>query len=78
MKKSNKTLWRDDDELFRLARRELFTAVVGDIMDKLGYLRQFLPPQIKPLRDDMVVLGRAMTVLEAMFWTASLRAGIPS
>ena len=65
MKKSNKTLWRDDDELYRLARRELFTAVVGDIMDKLGYLRQFLPPQIKPLRDDMVVLGRAMTVLEA-------------
>ncbi len=65
MKKANKKLWCDDDELFRLARRELFTAVVGDIMDKLGYLRQFLPPQIKPLRDDMVVLGRAMTVLEA-------------
>jgi regulator of RNase E activity RraA len=65
MSKPVKKLWRSDDELFRLARRELFTAVVGDIMDKLGYLRQFLPPQIKPLRDDMVVLGRAMTVLEA-------------
>ena len=34
-------------------------------MDKLGLLRQFLPPQIRPLRDDMVVIGRAMTVLEA-------------
>lgn len=65
MTKPIKKLWRDDEELFRLARLELFTAVVGDIMDKLGYLRQFLPPQIKPLRDDMVVLGRAMTVLEA-------------
>ena len=28
--------WSDDEGLFSLARRELFTAVVGDIMDKLG------------------------------------------
>src|SRR5688572_12719169 len=53
------------NELFDEVRRELFTAVVGDVMDKMGLLRQFLPPGIKPLRDDMVVLGRAMTVLEA-------------
>ncbi len=51
--------------MFSLARQELFTAVVGDVMDKLGFLRQFLPPRIRPLRDDMVVIGRAMTVLEA-------------
>ncbi len=57
--------WNDDVELFALARRELFTAVVGDIMDKLGFLHQFLPPCIGPLRPDMVVIGRAMTVLEA-------------
>lgn len=60
-----KKLWSDDHELFALARRELFTAVVGDIMDKLGAQRQFLPPQIRPLRADMVTIGRAMTVLEA-------------
>ena len=59
------SLWRSDDELFQLARRELFTAVVGDVMDKLGLRRQFLSPAIQPLRDDMVVLGRAMPVLEA-------------
>ncbi len=57
--------WKDDEELFSLARQELFTAVVGDIMDKLGFLRQFLPPQIQPLSADMVVIGRAMPVLEA-------------
>ncbi len=57
--------WNDDDGLFALARRELFTAVVGDIMDKLGFRRQFLPPQIRPIRSDMVLIGRAMTVLEA-------------
>ncbi len=58
-------LWSNDSELFQLCRRELFTAVVGDIMDKLGFLRQFLPPKIQPLREDMVTIGRAMTVLEA-------------
>ncbi|MDR2980934.1 MAG: RraA family protein [Puniceicoccales bacterium] len=59
------SLWKTDDELFQLARQELFTAVVGDIMDKMGLLHQFLPPQIQPLREDMVTIGRAMTVLEA-------------
>ena len=34
-------------------------------MDKMGYLHQFLPPHIRPLRDDMLIAGRAMTVLEA-------------
>jgi regulator of RNase E activity RraA len=57
--------WSDDNELFAIARRELFTAVVGDVMDKLGLQRQFLPPQIQPLREDMIAIGRAMTVLEA-------------
>jgi regulator of RNase E activity RraA len=59
------SLWKSDEELFTLARQELFTAVVGDVMDKLSLQRQFLPPQIQPLRPDMVVIGRAMPVLEA-------------
>lgn len=53
-----------DSELFATARGELYTAVVGDIMDELGYRHQFLPPQVQPLRDDMIVVGRAMPVLE--------------
>lgn len=57
--------WKDDCELFALVRGELFTAVVGDVMDRLGLLNQFLPPYLKPLRDDMVVVGRALPVLEA-------------
>ncbi len=59
------TSWKDDDELFSIARNELYTAVVGDIMDKMGLIHQFLPPEIRPLRDDMFLIGRAMTVLEA-------------
>jgi regulator of RNase E activity RraA len=58
-------LWKSEEELMALIRRELFTAVVGDVMDKIGLQRQFLPPRIRPLRDDMVVLGRAMPVLTA-------------
>ena len=57
--------WESDQELFTVARRELFTAVVGDVMDKIGLQKQFLPPQIQPLQQDMVTIGRAMTVLEA-------------
>lgn len=56
--------WKDDDELFSLARRTLMTALVGDAMDKLGLVHQFLPPYLKPLDDSMVVVGRAMTVVE--------------
>jgi regulator of RNase E activity RraA len=57
------SLWKTDEELYAIARRELFTAVVGDAMDKLGLQHQFLPPQIQPLQPDMVVIGRAMPVL---------------
>ena len=57
--------WTSDEELFERARRELFSAVIGDTLDRLGRRHQFLPPEIQPLRDDMVVVGRAMPVLEA-------------
>jgi regulator of RNase E activity RraA len=52
-----------DEELFALVQRELFTCVVGDVMDKLDLQHQFLPPQIQPLAQDMVVIGRAMPAL---------------
>ena len=57
--------WKNDTELFTLMRQELFSAVIGDVMDKSGYQHQFLAPQIKALRSDMLVAGRAMPVLEA-------------
>ena len=57
--------WKDDAELFELMRTKLYTAIVGDILDVLGRHHQFFPQQCRPLRPDMVVAGRAMTVLEA-------------
>ena len=68
--------WKDDKALFALIKEELYTAVVGDIMDKMGYTRQFLPPRIRPLRDDMLVAGRAMTVLEADVLDAGKEKGV--
>ena len=62
---NDKTLFQSDKELFAIAKAELFTALVGDALDKLGYLHQFLPQKLKPLQADMVVVGRAMPVLEA-------------
>jgi len=55
--------WWTDKDLFSLMKNELFVAVVGDVLDQMGYKYQFLPPQIHPLLDDMVVVGRAMPVL---------------
>lgn len=57
--------WKDDGALFHMMREQLYTAVVGDILDQMGYLRQFLPSRIQPLREEMVLVGRAMPVLEA-------------
>ena len=56
-------LWKDEAEKFRLMKEKLYTPVVGDILDAMGYTHQFLPPEIRPLREEMKLAGRAMTVL---------------
>jgi len=55
--------WTSDFDLFALVARELYTPVVGDILDALGRYHQFLPAAVQPLREQMVVVGRAMPVL---------------
>jgi len=56
---------QNDNQLFQMMKTQLFSAVIGDVMDKLGLLHQFLVPAIQPLREHMLVVGRAMPVLEA-------------
>ncbi len=53
--------------MFRQVRDNLYTAAIGDLLDSMGLYHQFLPQAIQPLREDMIVLGRAMTVLEQDF-----------
>lgn len=60
---SNKVEWENDNELFELIKEELYTPVVGDILDKFERYHQFLPPQIQPMLDNQVIVGRAMPVI---------------
>lgn len=63
--------WSGDRELFALMRERLFSAVIGDVLDQLGHQHQFLPQALKPVLPSMVLVGRAMPVLEADFFTGA-------
>jgi len=53
---------KSDHLLFDVLRERLFTAVVGDILDREGYWHQFLPQPIKPINPAHRVVGRAFPV----------------
>ena len=61
----------DDASLFGTIRDRLFTAVVGDVLDRMGHRRQFLPPGLQPLDPEAVIVGRAMPVVEADVFDAA-------
>ena len=48
---------------FDMIKKELYTPVVGDILDTMGYVHQFLPQHIHPAREDFKLVGFAMPVL---------------
>ncbi len=50
---------------FRKMRETLYSGVIADILDELGYRNQAMRSDIRPLKDDDVVAGRAYTVLAA-------------
>jgi 4-hydroxy-4-methyl-2-oxoglutarate aldolase len=45
------------------ARKQLYTAVLSDVLDGLGYRHQAMTPAIRPLDDTLVMCGRARTAL---------------
>lgn len=55
----------DDESLFKTIRAELFSAVIGDVLDDMGCLHAFLPPAIRAQDEESILVGRAMPVLEA-------------
>ena len=71
-------MWKDENEMFALMKEKLYTPVVGDILDQMGYTHQFLPAAIRPLASQvptallcgapgdnwMKLAGYACTVLE--------------
>jgi len=46
-----------------LVTENLYTPVVGDILDNLGMYHQFLPQRVRSMKDEMKLVGRAMPVL---------------
>jgi len=55
-------MWKNDKELFELINKELYTPVVGDILDGLGKYYQFLPANVRQTAPSQKVIGRAMPV----------------
>lgn len=76
--------WSGDTEMLSLIKEKLYTPVVGDILDQMGYTHQFLPPRIRPLAaqvpsslirtegpdNRLKIAGWACTVLEADVFAA--------
>ncbi|MFR2020713.1 MAG: RraA family protein, partial [Christensenellales bacterium] len=72
--------WNNENEMFELMKEKLYTPVVGDILDQMGYKHQFLPAPVRPLAaqvptepyklrgeqqdNRLKVAGYACTVLE--------------
>lgn len=54
---------QNESALFELIKNELYTPVVGDILDGIGCYHQFLPQPIQPALSDMKLVGRAMPVV---------------
>ncbi len=52
-----------DPDLFTLLRERLYTPVICDILDGLGEYHRFLPAEVRPMRPEMKLAGRAMPVL---------------
>ncbi len=59
-----------DEELFKEMRERFFCALISDVLDSLGHMRQALPARIRPVDDGVVMVGRARTMLYADVYAA--------
>jgi regulator of RNase E activity RraA len=55
------TVQRDDPHYLSGIRECLYTAVLSDVLDELGFRDQAMPPSIRPLDDTLVMAGYART-----------------
>ena len=52
---------RGDADYLNEIRQTLYTAVLSDVLDELGFRHQAMPPSIRPLDDTLVMAGFART-----------------
>jgi 4-hydroxy-4-methyl-2-oxoglutarate aldolase len=48
---------------FSELKSRLYTAVLSDVLDSMGYMHQAMRPFVRPLDDALVLMGRARTGL---------------
>jgi regulator of RNase E activity RraA len=53
----------DDLELFEFIRKNLYSAVISDVLDEFGFRCQAMGPEVRPLSKKFVLVGRAKTIL---------------
>jgi regulator of RNase E activity RraA len=56
---------RESPEYFDQIQERLYTSVIGDVMDELGFWRQVMRHDIEPLFPEAKIVGRAATMLAA-------------
>jgi regulator of RNase E activity RraA len=56
---------KESAEYYDSIQERLYTAVIADVMDELGYMNQVMSYEIRPLFDDAKIVGRAATMLAA-------------
>jgi regulator of RNase E activity RraA len=59
---AGKALQQADVELFQHVERNLYTAVLSDALDELGYRNQAMTERVRPLSPDIVFAGWARTI----------------
>ena len=52
---------RDEPAFLDELRRTLYSAVLSDVLDELGFMHQAMAPAIRPLDESLVLAGRART-----------------
>ncbi len=57
-----------DDQRFQSMAEQLYSPVIGDVLDTLGHWHQFLPQAIQPLTPPMKIVGRALPVQIVDAW----------
>lgn len=55
--------WKNDKELFEVMKKELYTGVICDMCDSLGFSHVYLPNKIQSIRLTDVMVGRAFPTI---------------
>jgi regulator of RNase E activity RraA len=50
------------EPVFNSIRENLFSCVIGDVLDSMGHFHQILPAYLRPMTPEMKLVGRAMPV----------------